>query len=115
AMARGASPVTPAYAALLEALMREAEADYALALAAVPRLPEYFQRPVTVAAWVYRGIHGAIRHNGYDNLRLRARTGAAEKAVLAARALWELHRARSSERRCDTTLSLAPGGSVEAA
>jgi phytoene/squalene synthetase len=110
-MRGGASPVTPAYAALLEELMREAEADYALALAAVPRLPAYFQRPVAVAAWVYRGIHGAIRRNGYDNLRRRARTGAAEKAVLAARALWELHRARSSER--ETTLSLSPRAPVE--
>jgi len=98
AMGRGASPVSPAYAALVEALMRAAEADYALALAAVPRLPAYFQRPVAVAGWVYRGIHGAIRRNGYDNLRLRARTGGVEKAALAARALWELRRARRALR-----------------
>jgi phytoene synthase len=101
-MARGASPVSPAYAALVEALMRVAEADYAAALAAVPRLPDYFQRPVAVAGWVYRGIHGAIRRNGYDNLRLRARTGAFEKAALAAGALWELRRARRA-------LRVAPG------
>jgi len=115
AMRAGASPVSPAYAALLEELMRAAEADYALALAAVPRLPAYFQRPVAVAAWVYRGIHGAIRRNGYDNLRLRARTGAAEKAVLAARALWELRRARSSGPLREKALSLASGASAEVA
>jgi phytoene/squalene synthetase len=49
---------------------------------------------VAVAGHVYRGIHAAIRRNGYDNLRLRARTTAPEKAVLAARALWELRAAR---------------------
>jgi phytoene synthase len=118
-MARGASPVSPAYAALVEELMRVAEADYAAALAAVPRLPGYFQRPVAVAGWVYRGIHRAIRRNGYDNLRLRARTGGVEKAALAAGALWELRRARralgaaSGDARREAG-SFAPGGAVSA-
>ena len=116
AMGRGASPVSPAYAALVEELMRAAEADYAFALAAVPRLPAYFQRPVAVAGWVYRGIHGAIRRNGYDNLRLRARTGGVEKAALAARALWELRRARRAVRFApDAKLGAGPfaaGGAV---
>lgn len=114
AMAAGRDLVTPAYAALLEELMRIAEADYDLALAAVPRLPRHFQRPVAVAAWVYRGIHGAIRHNCYDNLRRRARTGAAEKAALAARALWELGRARRASHSGDARFGpFATGGAVQ--
>jgi phytoene synthase len=94
AMRAGRTPVSAEYAALVGELMREAEAGYALAFAAIPRLPAFFQRPVAVAAHVYRGIHDAIRRNGFDNLRPRARTTAPGKAMLAARALWELRAAR---------------------
>ncbi|HEU4561493.1 MAG TPA: squalene/phytoene synthase family protein [Longimicrobium sp.] len=88
------APIPFAYRSLVEELMREAEASYALAFEAIPRLPGFFQRPVAVAAHVYRGIHGAIRRNGHDNLRLRARTTALGKMLLAGRALWELRAAR---------------------
>ncbi|HSU14333.1 squalene/phytoene synthase family protein [Longimicrobium sp.] len=107
-MGGGGAPVSPSYAALLEQLMRAAEADYALALAAIPRLPDFFQRPVAVAAHVYRGIHGAIRRNGYDNLRLRARTTAPGKALLAARALWELRGCRRANEFAATTAQSPP-------
>ena len=93
-MRDGGGAISPGYSSLVEELMRDAEADYALAFGAIPRLPLFAQRPVAVAAHVYRGIHGAIRRNGYDNLRLRARTTAPEKAVLAARALWQLRATR---------------------
>src|SRR5690606_39378054 len=63
------------YRALLEELMRVAEADYTAALEAVPALPRAFGRPVAVAAHVYRGIHREIRRRGYDNLRQRGCTG----------------------------------------
>jgi phytoene/squalene synthetase len=78
----------------VEALMRSADEEYAFAFAAIPRLPAFFQKPVAVAAHVYRGIHASIRRNGYDNLRRRARTSAAGKALLAARALRDLRAAR---------------------
>jgi phytoene synthase len=90
----GTAPLPAGYPALVEELMRSAEEDYALAFAAIPRLPEFFQKPVAVAAHVYRGIHASIRRNGYDNLHLRARTSAPEKALLAARALRDLRTAR---------------------
>ncbi len=83
----------PAYKDLLEELMEHADREYALAFEAIPGLPPFFQKPVAVAAHVYQGIHEAIRSNGYDNLRLRARTGRVRKLVLGARALWDLRQA----------------------
>jgi 15-cis-phytoene synthase len=80
-------PIPAGYAALLEELMSAADADYAAALEAVPRLPRWFGRAVTVAAVVYRGIHDEIRRNAYDNLHQRARTGIARKVRLALAAL----------------------------
>ncbi|HYH79932.1 MAG TPA: squalene/phytoene synthase family protein, partial [Longimicrobium sp.] len=97
-MRDGRALVSGDYACLVEELMRDAEANYALAFEAIPRLPAFAQRPVAVASHVYRGIHAAIRRNGYDNLRLRARTTAPEKALLAARALWHLRAARQAAR-----------------
>ncbi|HEU0012381.1 MAG TPA: phytoene/squalene synthase family protein, partial [Longimicrobium sp.] len=92
----GAAPVSTRYAALVAELMRGAEAEYALGFAAIPRLPRWFQAPVAVAAHVYRAIHGSIRRNGCDNLRLRARTGPAVKALAAVQAMWDLRRARGA-------------------
>jgi hypothetical protein len=43
---------------------------------------------------VYRGIHGAIRRNAYDNVRRRAFTTLPRKALLAAGALISLARSR---------------------
>jgi phytoene synthase len=64
-----------------------AERDYAAAAEAVPHLPGGFRRAVVVAAAVYRGIHDAVRRNGYDTLRRRAATGRSRKLLLAAGAL----------------------------
>jgi phytoene synthase len=80
------------YPAMIEALMAEADSAYAFAFAAIPALPRFFQRPVAVAADVYRGIHDVIRRNGYDNMTRRARTTRAAKVRLAAGALWRLRR-----------------------
>jgi phytoene synthase len=90
AMARGDAPVLPGYVELLEFLMAEAEERYEAALSVVPDLPSSYQRPVAVAAWVYRGIHDEIRRNGYDNLRRRAYTGPVRKAWLTSGALGTL-------------------------
>ncbi len=93
-MCRGQAEIGPGYVALVEELMAVAEEDYRQAFRAIPRLPPSFQRPVAVAAHVYRGIHAAIRRNGYDNLNRRAYTTGPRKLALAAGALRELHRER---------------------
>lgn len=98
AMASGSKP-TPSYIALLEDLMARAEAAYAVAFEGVPALPHAFGRSVAVAASAYRGIHAAIRRNGYDNFHRRAYTRPLDKAVLAARGLFELARLRRRNRR----------------
>ncbi len=92
AAARGERLVDPRYPPLVEELLQLAEADYRDAFAAIPSLPVPVRRPVAVAAFVYRGIHGEIRRRGYDNLRQRASTSAPAKLVLATRALRELGR-----------------------
>lgn len=92
----GGRPISQSYMHLVDELMRAADGAYDLAFAAIPRLPAFFQRPVAVAAGVYRGIHREIRRNGYDNLRRRAHTSSAAKALLAVRALYDLRSARRS-------------------
>jgi hypothetical protein len=87
-MAAGA-PVTSSYRKLVERLLRVAEAEYDHAAPAIPLLPAFYRRPVAVAADVYRGIHGGIRSNDYDNFRLRAHTSLPRKLVLGASALWK--------------------------
>jgi 15-cis-phytoene synthase len=94
----GTCPIPTRYGALLEELMEIAEQDYRRAFSAIPALPPSFQRPVAVAAGVYRGIHAEIRRHGYDNLRRRAQTSTSTKLVLAALALWELRAARHLRR-----------------
>jgi phytoene synthase len=89
-------PLAPGYRDLVEELMEVAESDYRAALEALPSLPASFARPVAIAAHVYRGIHREIRRRRYDNLRQRAHTLPMVKGVLAARALWELHRSPRS-------------------
>jgi phytoene synthase len=86
--------VDPAYGALMEELMAVADADYALASEAIPRLPSEFRRSAAVASAVYQGIHDAIRRNRYDNVGRRAYTTGVRKAMLAATALVALARAR---------------------
>jgi phytoene synthase len=93
AFARGA-PIDAGYRALIENLMTVADHDYELAEEAIPMLPREFRRAAAVASRVYRGIHGAIRRNGYDNVRRRAFTTFPRKTVLAAGALMSLARSR---------------------
>jgi len=88
--ARGETGATEAWAELVETLMDEADRHYDRALAAVPHLPSWYQRPVVVAARVYQGIHDRIRANGYDSGTRRAYTGPFDKARLGLSALWNL-------------------------
>ena len=84
------APVSSGYAALIEDLLQVAERDYAIAFKGIPDLPAGFQKPVAVAAHVYRGIHAEIRRRSYDNITHRAVTSFGSKAMLATRALWDL-------------------------
>ncbi len=94
AMASGAEPITAGYKALIEELMEQADADYRYAFRGLAGVPRSFARASAVAAEVYRGIHRAIRRNGYDNFRRRAYTRGPEKVLLAARGLYRLRRVR---------------------
>lgn len=98
AAARGTGPLPPGHAALTEELLTRAEEDYREAFPAIAALPDFFQRPVAVAARVYEGIHREIRRTGYDNLRRRAFTNLPRKGILAVSALGELRRARRDHR-----------------
>lgn len=93
AAAREQSPIPAGFASLTEELIELAERDYAFALSGVRDLPSSFQRPVAIAAHVYRGIHVEIRRNNYDTLTRRAVTSTRSKALHAARAMWELQTA----------------------
>jgi phytoene synthase len=99
-----------AYRALIEEMMDLAESRYQRAFQAIPALPRSFQRPVFVAALVYRGIHAAIRRNGYDNIGKRGRTGAGDKLAIAFKATWMLASLRElfPERRAAMPASAAP-------
>jgi len=99
AMRRGTRPIDRAYRSLVEDVMAVAEADYRLAEEAILRLPTDFRRAAAVASAVYRGIHGAIRRNGYDNLRVRAYTTRWRKALLGTTALLALARSHVSAAR----------------
>lgn len=79
-----------AYRDCMEDMMETAERRYQRAFQAIPALPAYFQRPVLVAALSYRGIHGALRRNGYDNIERRAATSPLDKALIAVKASWML-------------------------
>ena len=93
-MAGGHAPISAGYRTLVQELMAIAEADYEAAFEAMPYLPSFFQRPVAVAARVYRGIHDSIRANGYDTLTRRAYTTRRGKIRLASAGLIDLSRAR---------------------
>jgi phytoene synthase len=113
-------PTSPGYRALLEELMSRAEEDYERAFQGIPFLPSFFRGPVAVAASVYRGIHGEIRRNAYDNLNRRARTSFFRKIILATRGLWKLRRtaasrAGASEPREMPRVGGRPPGEQEAA
>ena len=92
-------PLPAEYTELLEELLMLAERYYRKAFAGIPHLPGFFQKPVVIAAFVYRGIHSSLRANRYDNLRLRAHTSLWSKLKLAWRG-WRFLR---------TELALQPG------
>jgi phytoene synthase len=79
-----------AYRDLMEDMIGMAESRYRRALQGIPALPDYFQRPVLVAALVYRRIHAALRENGYDNFGKRAHSGWRDKLLIGVKALWLL-------------------------
>jgi phytoene synthase len=91
-------PMPERYRAALEELMARADRAYEEALAAVPALPTWYQRPVVVAARVYQGIHREVRRNGWDNASRRAWTSLPRKLWLGAGALLELRRLRRRAR-----------------
>lgn len=84
------APIPSRYGAALEDLMQMAEGYYAEAGEAIGNLPVFFRPAVMVASKVYRGIHGAIRKNNYDNIRRRAFVSDADKATMARTALASL-------------------------
>ena len=87
ALRRGDAPIPASYANMLEELMTFAERDYAIARETMGSLPAFFRPSVAVASSVYRGIHDAIRANGYDSIRKRAVVSDRDKLALA-RAGW---------------------------
>ena len=90
ARAAAGGVVDDGYVMLLEEIMSAADSSYAAAYEAMPWLPPFFQRPVAVAAQVYRGIHDKVRASGHDNLNRRAFTTLREKVVLANRGMGRL-------------------------
>jgi phytoene/squalene synthetase len=84
ALRSGARSIDASYRALMEDLIDVADRDYDRAAEAIPHLPTEFRRAAAVSSAVYRGIHGAIRRNGYDNRRRSAYTTGLRKATLAA-------------------------------
>ena len=96
ALTKAGGSVDEGYIALLEEIMSVADSSYTAAYEGMPGLPPFFQRPVAVAAHVYRGIQDKVRANGYDNLNRRAYTTLREKVVLANQGLGRL---RSRQRQ----------------
>jgi len=84
---RGGAPLPAGYPELLEDLMSTAEACYDEAAAGIAKLPVFFRPSVAVASRVYRGIHDAIRANGYDSIRRRAVVSSVTRMSLASAAL----------------------------
>ena len=80
-----AGRITPDFIALLEFEIERTEAYYRNARIAVRRL-RTGRVGVMAALEVYRGIHAAIRRNGYDVFTRRASTTRSQKLGLALRA-----------------------------
>jgi len=99
AMRAGERSIEASYRAMMDAFIEIADADYKLAAEGIPHLPKEFRRAAAVASAVYRGIHGAIRRAGYDNLRRRTYTSGTRKMVLAIGALASLVRPRTDRQR----------------
>ncbi len=94
AMAAGKMPLSAGYRECLREIAGIATHAYEEAFVAIPCLPEFFQRPVAVAAMVYKGIQDRLAERGFDNLSERAHTTKGQKFALAWRALRALQRER---------------------
>ena len=88
-----AGRVTPAFVALMEFEIERTEAYYRHARIGVRRLATG-RWGVMAGLEVYRGIHDAIRRNGYDVFTRRASTTRLQKLGLALRAQWQMLLAR---------------------
>jgi phytoene synthase len=86
-----AARITPDFIALLEFEIARTEAYYRNARIAVRRL-RTGRVGVMAGLEVYRGIHAAIRRNGYDVFTRRASTTRWQKLGLVLAAQWELYR-----------------------
>jgi phytoene synthase len=75
------------YRDLIIEMSRIAEDAFEEGLEGLPHLPLPLRIPVSIAAYVYRGILDEIRANDYDNLTRRAGTSSTRKLILMARAL----------------------------
>ncbi len=95
-----------AYRKVLDAFVERTDAYYAYASPAIAMLPNGFAPATAVASAVYRGIHAAVRANGYDNLNTRAATSTPTKVRLAAVALLGLW-SRQASRGVRTALGLS--------
>lgn len=71
------------YSELILAFMARTNQLYARAWPGIVPLPPSFGRATAVAAEVYRGIHGSIRRNRFNNLTRRASTTPAQKILFA--------------------------------
>jgi phytoene synthase len=110
AMKAGEQSLSPAYREMVEATMDVAENCYALAFEALAHLPGFYARPMAAAATIYHGILTEIRHNTYDNLKLRAHTSSAAKVTLASRGLRRLYLRLPRRIRPESALSPTPTG-----
>jgi len=86
-------PLPERYSEAMREVMGVADNYYEQALPAIRALPQFFRRPVAVAAAAYRGIHDEVRRNDFDNLRYRARTSTPQKAWLGTLGLIRASRA----------------------
>ena len=102
AMVAGKMPITSGYRACLQEIAESAMHAYEEAFVAIPCLPEFFQRPVAVAATVYKGIQDRLAERGFDNLSERVYTTKGQKMWLAWRSLRSLRQERLRWKRPST-------------
>jgi len=86
-----ASRVTPNFVALMEFEIERTEAYYRHARRGV-RMLKTGRWGVMAGLEIYRGIHAAIRRNGYDVFTRRASTTGLQKLGLTLAAQWKLYR-----------------------
>lgn len=101
-MVEGKMPITSGYRACLQEIAEIADRAYAEAFVAIPCLPAFFQRPVAVAATVYKGIQDRLVERGFDNLSERVYTTKGQKMWLAWRSLRSLRQERLRWKRPST-------------